>query len=62
MRFVKGSAAVAWPFAAMPVIGFLHHAFAGCDRGCRRRISRKVKEAGFTDGQSMRIEYRWTIR
>jgi putative ABC transport system substrate-binding protein len=60
-----GSAA-AWPLAAraqntaLPVVGFLHsrgpqdaaHITAGFRRGLR--------DAGFIDGQNVRIEYRWT--
>ena len=60
-----GGAAVAWPLAAraqntaLPVVGFLHsrgpedaaHLAAGFRRGLR--------DAGFIDGQNVRIEFRW---
>ena len=57
--------AVAWPFtahaqrSALPVVGFLHpaapepfeHIVSGFERG--------LNEAGFVDGQTVAIEYRW---
>jgi putative tryptophan/tyrosine transport system substrate-binding protein len=63
-EFVKlvGGAVAAWPFAARaeqpntPIIGFLHGAndapfIAGFRQG--------LKEAGFTDGKNVSVEYRW---
>jgi putative ABC transport system substrate-binding protein len=64
-EFVLGGAAAAWSVAgraqnaALPVIGFLHsrgaddaaHIVAGFRRGLR--------DAGFIDGQNVKIEYRW---
>ena len=59
-----GGVVGAWPIAArgqlaMPVIGSLHSA---SDKGTEHFMDafrRGLKEAGFVEGQNVRIEYRW---
>jgi putative tryptophan/tyrosine transport system substrate-binding protein len=62
---VLTGSAVAWPLAAraqhstMPIVGFLNLASA---KSYTRQASAFVKglgEAGYVDGQNVRIEYRW---
>src|SRR6516225_2759244 len=58
-----GSAAIAWPLAAraqqgaMPVIGYLSGREAN-DK-LEAAFHRGLKEAGFIEGQNVRIDYRW---
>src|SRR5262249_32669276 len=58
--------AVAWPLAAraqpsaIPVIGFLHSAAPGPFAPFVSAFNKGLKEAGYFEGQSVTIEYRWT--
>jgi putative ABC transport system substrate-binding protein len=45
--------------SAMPVVGFLHHASPDVAQALRTAFQQGLKEAGFIDGQNVRIEYRW---
>ena len=70
-----GGASVAWPLVAsaqdvMPVVGFMHTGSPGncspgnCPRGnyvmrMASIFSQTLKEAGYTQGQNLTIEYRW---
>jgi putative ABC transport system substrate-binding protein len=62
---ILGGTAVAWPFVvrgqqlAMPVVGFLH---SGSPSEWASRVTafrNGLKEAGYVEGQTVIIEYRW---
>ena len=60
-----GSAAVTWPLAAqtqqpaMPVVGFIHIMSAENVPHILASFRQGLREAGFVEGQNVRVEYRW---
>jgi ABC-type uncharacterized transport system substrate-binding protein len=64
VKVIAGSAA-AWSFAAraqqpaMPVVGFLHYASPETYSKVLDAFRQGLKEAGYVEGQNVKIEYRW---
>ena len=60
-----GGAAAAWPVtglaqqSTLPVIGFLHSATASAYAPMTAAFHKSLSEAGYVEGQSVAIAYRW---
>jgi len=65
IALLGGGVVVGWPLAshaqqtAVPVIGLLHSASAGAFAPFLAALREGLGEAGYVDGQNVRIEFRW---
>ena len=59
-----GGAVAAWPLAGraqqpLPLVGFLRNTSAANSAGLLAAFHKDLNEAGFVEGQTVAIEYRW---